>query len=215
MAVAGNDGTVTIRQNPDFEEVINSLCDCDEWIEVMAYSPDGSMLAVGSHNNIIYVYLVAENYFLKGKYIGHSSYITALDWSCDNKWLRSNCGAYELLFWKTDDCSQDPSGRTNTIDVIWATETVKFGWCVEGIYPKGADGTHINSVGGNHDGTLLACGDDYGLVTIFRNPARMGVVPRSYRGHSEHVTKVCFNSDGEYLFSVGGYDQTIMQWKRK
>ena len=119
-----------------------------------------------------------------------------------------------MLFTKTEDCTQDPAGRSNTTEVIWATSTVKFGWNVEGIYPKGTDGTHINGVCGNADGTLLACGDDYGLVTLFRDPARMGAKPRSYRGHSEHVVRTLFSPAGDYLWSVGGYDQTLMQWKK-
>ena len=76
----------------------------------------------------------------------------ALDWSKDNTYIRTNCGAYELLFWNAADCSQDPNGRSNTTAVEWATSTVKFGWNVEGIYPKGEDGTHINGVCGSHDG---------------------------------------------------------------
>lgn len=91
---------------------------------------------------------------------------------------------------------------------------MKFGWNVEGIYPKGTDGTHINGVAGSHDGCLLATGDDYGLVGLFRDPARMGNNCRTYRGHSEHVVRVAFSEDDCNLWSVGGYDQTLMQWKR-
>ena len=67
----------------------------------------------------------------------------------------------------------------------------------------------------NSEETLIAVGDDYGLVTVFRNPCRKGSVPRSYRGHSEHVVRVKFGRGNlnDYLFSVGGYDQTVMQWK--
>lgn len=171
------------------------------------------MLAVGSHDNFIYIYCTSS-WTLKHKCKGHSSFIIALDWSKDNEWIRTNCGAYELLFFKTSDGSQDPSGRSNTTGVEWATSTVKFGWNVEGIYPKGEDGSHINAVAGSADGTLLACGDDFGLVTLFNDPCRMGAKPRSYRGHSEHVTNVKFSADDGYLWSAGGYDQTLMQWKR-
>jgi microtubule-associated protein-like 6 len=36
--------------------------DSQEWIEAMEYSPDGSKLAVGSHDNKIYVYDVNGGY---------------------------------------------------------------------------------------------------------------------------------------------------------
>lgn len=66
------------------------------------------------------------------------------------------------------------------------------------------------------DQALIAVGDDYGCVTLFRNPCRKGSWPRCFRGHSEHVVRVKFGRGNleNYLFSVGGYDQTVMQWKR-
>ena len=217
LAIGCNDGTVSIRSFEDYDDTGKVLCtisDSKEWIEVMSFSPCKSMLAVGSHDNCLYIYNTTDgtDWTLKGKMDKHSSYIMALDWSADSEWIRTNCGAYELLFTKIseDNVEMDPSGRSNTTEVEWATSTVKFGWNVEGIYPKGTDGTHINSVTGNIDGDLIACGDDYGLVTLFRDPARIGAKPRSYRGHSEHVTRVKFSE--RLLWSVGGYDQTLMQW---
>lgn len=67
------------------------------------------------------------------------------------------------------------------------------------------------------DETLIATGDDYGLVNLFRNPCRLGSMPRSFRAHSEHVVRVRFGCKNfsHWLWSVGGYDQTLMQWKRK
>ena len=56
----------------------------------------------------------------------------------------------------------------------------------------------------------MATADDYGLVNIFRNPARSGCQPISLRGHSEHVVRVKFHMNDEYMLSVGGYDQTII-----
>jgi len=60
---------------------------------------------------------------------------------------------------------------------------------------------------------FLATGDDYGLVNIFNDPC-IKAMPRSYRGHSEHVVRVLFGAGDARLFSVGGYDQTLMQWKK-
>ena len=57
-----------------------------EWIEIMRYNKSGSRLAVGSHDNYIYIYdtNVEGQYKPHGILRGHSSYITALDWSIDD-----------------------------------------------------------------------------------------------------------------------------------
>lgn len=180
----------------------------------MEYSPDGSKLAVGSHDNNIYIY-DSSAYNLLNKATKHNSFIVSVDWSLDGKYLRSVCGAHELLFFTAEDGNQDPSGASNTKGTEWATCHAKYGWLVEGIFPSGTDGTHINTVDFSSDKSLIATGDDWGLVNVFRNPCRAGGKPICLRGHSEHVVNVRFHKGDSYLFTVGGYDQTLMQWKRK
>jgi WD40 repeat protein len=82
-----------------------------DWIQDMKYSPNGSMLAVSSHNNSIYL-LNAPSYEMKCVCKGHTSYITHLDFSKDSQHLQSTCGAYELLFWSTKDGKQIKSAMS-------------------------------------------------------------------------------------------------------
>jgi WD40 repeat protein len=63
------------------------------------------------------------------------------------------------------------------------------------------------------DQKLIASGDDYGLVCTYRNPLLDKHASGKYRGHSEHVTTVIWSDDNKYLISVGGQDQTTIQWK--
>jgi echinoderm microtubule-associated protein-like 1/2 len=206
VAVAHNDGTLTIRSGlNNLNDVIATKNDSREWIEAMSYSPDGDKLAVGSHDNNIYVYSTSD-YSLIGKCTKHNSFIVSVDWSADGKYIRSVCGAHELLFFSGETFEQDTNGASNTVDTIWATSTAKFGWLVDGIFPNGTDGTHVNSVNFSKDGNLIATGDDYGLLNVWRNPARKGHKPISLRGHSEFVVRVAFSQDDSYLFSIGGYD---------
>jgi WD40 repeat protein len=186
----------------------------NEWIEAMAYSPDHTALAIGSHDNTIYL-LDTKSYKKCTKLTGHSSFITALDFSIDGAYLRSVCGAYELLFFNVKSKKRDPSGASNTVETVWADHTCKLGWCVQGIFPSGCDGSHINSCAMSKNGKLLASGDDYGLVCVYNNPLLEGHASKKYRGHSEHVTSVKFSPDQKstYLFSTGGQDQTTIQWK--
>jgi len=126
--------------------------------------------------------------------------------------IRSVCGAYELLFFDVESKKQDPSGASSTKDTTWHTSTAKFGWSVDGIYPVGCDGTHINSVDLSEDHKLYVTGDDFGGVNLYNNPVRKEGYNngRIFKGHSEHVTKVKFTKDSRHILSVGGLDQTVI-----
>ena len=104
------------------------------------------MLAVGSHDNKIYIYNVDNTYSKYCVFDKHNSFITSVDWSVDGEYIRSVCGAYELLFFNVNTKKQDPSGASNTVSTDWATHSSKLGWSVNGIFPPGTDGSHINGV---------------------------------------------------------------------
>lgn len=227
MVIANNKGICTVR-NIDWNLIDKREPGCldevkktlfkdvkkAEWIECMSFSPCGKFLAVGSHDNMIYL-LDTQTYKKKTKLTGHSSFITAIDWSVDSQYIRSVCGAYELLFFKAKEKKRDPSGASNTIGTTWCDQTCKFGWNVQGVFPSGCDGSHINSVAMSKDQKLIASGDDYGLLCVYRNPLLEGHASNKYRGHSEHVTRVKFSPDNKYIFSIGGQDQTMIQWIKK
>lgn len=116
--------------------------------------------------------------------------MTSLDWSADSSYIRSICGAYEKLYYNVKDKEFDSSGLSNTKDMIWASQSCKVGWDVEGIYPSGEDGSHINGVCRSKDLKLLATADDFGLLNIYRYPCvSLKHKARSYCGHSEHVVR--------------------------
>jgi hypothetical protein len=77
------------------------------------------------------------------------------------------------------------NGPIDTIAESWFTQTSKFGWSVEGIFPLGSDVTSINCVFFNREEELIATGDQNGIINLFRNPARIGHRPISLRGHGD------------------------------
>uniref|UniRef100_A0A3B4Z847 Echinoderm microtubule-associated protein-like 1 n=1 Tax=Stegastes partitus TaxID=144197 RepID=A0A3B4Z847_9TELE len=200
----------------DSKDLVTVHTDGNEQLSVMRYGPDGNFLAIGSHDNYIYIYAVAENgrkYSRVGKCSGHSSFITHLDWSVDSQYLVSNSGDYEILYWIPSVCKQVVSVET-TRDIEWFTYTCTLGFQVFGLWPDGSDGTDINAVCRSNDKNLLVTGDDFGKVHLFSYPCSQFRAPSHvYGGHSSHVTNVTFLYDDSYLVSTGGKDMSVMQWR--
>ncbi|NXI46094.1 EMAL1 protein, partial [Galbula dea] len=198
------------------KDLVTVHTDGNEQLSVMRYSPDGNFLAIGSHDNCIYIYGVSENgrkYTRIGKCSGHSSFITHLDWSVNSQYLVSNSGDYEILYWVPSACKQVVSVET-TRDIEWATYTCTLGFHVFGVWPEGSDGTDINAVCRSHGRKLLSTGDDFGKVHLFSYPCSQFRAPSHvYGGHSSHVTNVDFLYEDTHLISTGGKDTSIMQWR--
>ncbi|XP_015234729.1 PREDICTED: echinoderm microtubule-associated protein-like 1 isoform X4 [Cyprinodon variegatus] len=200
----------------DSKDLVTVHTDGNEQLSVMRYGPDGNFMAIGSHDNYIYIYAVAENgrkYSRVGKCSGHSSFITHLDWSVDSQYLVSNSGDYEILYWIPSVCKQVVSVET-TRDIEWFTHTCTLGFQVFGLWPDGSDGTDINAACRSNDKSLLVTGDDFGKVHLFSYPCSQFRAPSHvYRGHSSHVTNVSFLYDDSYLVSTGGKDMSVLQWR--
>ena len=178
------------------------------------WSPDGNTIAVGAHDQKIYLYDASKGYKLRGICKGHSSYITHIDFTADSRSMHTNCGAYELLFWNVENGKQDPGGASGLRDAEWASWTATLGWPVQGIWPAGADGTDVKGVDRSHSGTVLATGDDFGFVKLFTFPnVKAGWEFKKFDGHSSQVTCVRFSCDDSYLMSAGGNDKSTFQWR--
>ncbi|KAJ3659306.1 hypothetical protein Zmor_011002 [Zophobas morio] len=196
-------------------ELLESHSDGAEPIQTIQCSPDGSMLALGSRDNNIYIYQVSEEghkYNRVGRCMGHSSYITHVDWSTDSQTLRTNSGDYELLYWNAATCRQIP--QTGVMrDVEWATNNCTITFTTIGIWPENADGTDVNFCDRSHDEKLVATGDDFGKVKLYSYPASQPKsLCHSYGGHSSHVMAVNFLHDDTRLVSIGGKDTAVLQW---
>lgn len=212
-------GTLTGRWfvlDTETKDLVTVHTDGNEQLSVMSYSPDGNFLAIGSHDNYIYIYAVNENgrkYSRIGKCSGHSSFITHLDWSVTSQYLMSNSGDYEILYWIPSACKQVVSVES-TRDLEWATFTCTLGFQVFGVWPEGSDGTDLNAICRSGDQKLLATGDDFGKVHLFSYPcSQFRASSHAYGGHSSHVTNVTFLQEDSHLISTGGKDMSIMQWR--
>ncbi|XP_060103457.1 echinoderm microtubule-associated protein-like 4 isoform X4 [Heteronotia binoei] len=198
-------------------DLVSIHTDGNEQLSVMRYTVDGTFLAVGSHDNFIYVYTVTDNgrkYSRYGKCTGHSSYITHLDWSPENRFIMSNSGDYEILYWSIPDGCKLIRNRSDCKDVDWVTYTCVLGFQVFGVWPEGSDGTDINALVRSHNRKVIAVADDFCKVHLFQYPCSKAKAPsHKYSAHSSHVTNVSFTHNDSHLISTGGKDMSIIQWR--
>ncbi|XP_029449169.1 echinoderm microtubule-associated protein-like 4 isoform X2 [Rhinatrema bivittatum] len=198
-------------------DLVSIHTDGNEQLSVMRYSVDGTLLAVGSHDNFIYIYTVSENgrkYSRYGKCTGHSSYITHLDWSPDNQHIMSNSGDYEILYWHIPSGCKLIRNRSDCKDIAWATYTCVLGFQVFGVWPEGSDGTDINALVRSHNRRVIAVADDFCKVHLFQYPCSKPKAPsHKFSAHSSHVTNVSFTHNDGHLISTGGKDMSIIQWR--
>jgi len=218
IAVGFHGGTIRVLESSTLK-LTKTIQDHHRWISEIKFSPDNALMAVGSHDDVIDVYNVpgfTKKFTLPKK---HSSFITHLDWSENSANLQSTCGAYELLFWNIQNGQQMTGGATALKDEKWATWTCVLGWPVQGIWMptwKGSDINYVCRSRDKHPGGyfLLASADDFSKVRILRYPSitkgSEGIVGV---GHSSHVTNVKFSVKDDYVFSAGGEDNCVFQWK--
>ncbi|TSK42137.1 Echinoderm microtubule-associated protein-like 4 [Bagarius yarrelli] len=163
--------------------------DGNEQLSVMRYSVDGALLAVGSHDNFIYLYTVSDN---GRKYSRYGK--------CSVRDIPNGC----KLIRNRSDCK----------DIDWATYTCVLGFHVFGVWPEGSDGTDINALVRSHNRKVIALADDFCKVHLFQYPCSRPKAPsHKYSAHSSHVTNVSFMHNDRHLVSTGGKDTSIMQWR--
>jgi len=189
----------------------------DEPIQCMEFSPDGSLLALGSRDNNVYVYSCEDSfksYSKKNECAGHSSFIRSLDFSEDGQYIETNSGDYENLFWNLSETPASITDQSDLRDVTWKTRNCLLSFQNFGIWPKGVDGTDLNAASGAHSKPLTATGDDFGKVKLFAAPTSSAYAGnKAYGGHSAHVTRVAFGAGDGWLLSAGGGDCSVLQWR--
>uniref|UniRef100_A0A3P8UFH2 EMAP like 6 n=1 Tax=Cynoglossus semilaevis TaxID=244447 RepID=A0A3P8UFH2_CYNSE len=211
LALGMKDGSFTVLRVRDMTEVVH-IKDRKEVIHELKFSPDGSFLAVGSNDGLVDVYAVAQRYKKVGECSRSSSFITHLDWSVDSRFLQTNDGAGERLFYRMPAGKLVPKEEAKGIH--WMTWTGVVGPEVNGIWPKYSNVTNVNSVDTNYSSGVLVSGDDLGLLKLFRFPClKKGAKFKKYIGHSAHVTNVRWSNDLQWVISTGGADHAVFQWR--
>ncbi|XP_032883277.1 echinoderm microtubule-associated protein-like 5 isoform X3 [Amblyraja radiata] len=212
LAVGLNDGSFLIV-NPDTLEDRVTFHHRKEHISDIRFSPGpGKYLAVASHDNFVDIYNIMSSKRV-GICRGASSYITHLDWDKRGKLLQVNTGAKEQLFYEAPRGKPQMINKSKVEKMDWSSWTCVLGPSCEGIWPIVSDVTDVTASCLNANKKVLATGDDFGFVKLFRYPvkAKYGKF-KKYIAHSSHVTNVRWAHNDRLLITVGGADTSVIIW---
>lgn len=212
------DGKFVILDLDDFA-VLHETRDSQKWITEIKYSPSGELLAVGSWDTRIYIYVLDDGILkLQNMITQHNSNIGHFDFSLSTgkmQFLQSNCGAHELCFFEADTGMYIPAA-SRLRDVKWATQTCPKCWATQGAWPAQHDSTEVTTVDCalKSRKPVLAVADNFGRVRLYRYPCTSSLAKcKEYRGHSADVTKVRWAGGDSHLISCSATDRCIFQWK--
>uniref|UniRef100_A0A4W3H8Y1 EMAP like 5 n=1 Tax=Callorhinchus milii TaxID=7868 RepID=A0A4W3H8Y1_CALMI len=212
LAVGLNDGSFLIVNSDTLEDLV-SFHHRKDLISDIRFSPGpGKYLAVASYDNFVDIYNVMSSKRV-GICKGSSSCITHVDWDKRGKLLQVNTGAKEQLFFEAPRGKQQSINNAEVEKIDWTSWTCVLGSSCEGIWPIISQITDVTSSCLTSSKKVLATGDDFGFVKLFRYPVKGKYAKfKRYVAHSTHITNVRWTYDDSLLVTVGGADTAVMVW---
>ena len=96
-------------------------------IRDLQFSRKARWLAVASDDRLIYIYDARADAFEKiGQCRGHLTFVTRIDFSEDEAYMRTNCDDGDLLYWHAGTAHAIPGGVSQLRDVDWHTERCTY-----------------------------------------------------------------------------------------
>ena len=102
-----------------------------------------------------------------------------------------------MLYYEAPRGKQQYITKEDASEVSWDTWTCILGPSCRGIWPPCTDVTDINGANVSRDGSVIATGDDFGFVKLFKYPSP---VSTNYSSVTRTIVCVMFTCKVAYAF---------------
>lgn len=191
--------------------LLHEARDSKALITDIKFAPNGEKFALSSNDGSIYVYNTRK-YVSKAKCRGHTGKAQHIDFSSNSQYIMSNCSAGDLLFWSADNGELQAPKTIKTVQ--WETQSCPNAYHTQGIWSSFVDRAEFNMTCKSNAQDILAAVDTYGRVRVTNYPC-LDKDPCFYQcyGHAKDVRNVQIACDDSRLFTTGGTDGSVFQWK--
>ena len=205
--VNGHIYTLKPSEKLSIVDSLHSTFKAGQWIEDVKISPNNQLIAFGAHMGVSPVEVMRVNeqgsdlQKLKVINIGLTSPLIHLDWSLASDSLVVNSEDFGLVFVNVPTGSVLPASACSSIE--WHTWTCVLGLPVKGLFSQFCRHLDIGTVCRSHSKKIVATGDDYSKVKLYKYPCLVEAAPfKCYIGHSSKVSKLRFLNEDKYLVSA-------------
>jgi len=216
--VGSKDGAFAILGVANNFEIICEDRKAKMTVTDIKFSNDDGLVALVSEDGKVYIHDRSRHYVLKSMTSKLAQEPRSVDFSTDGSLLVAGTRGADMVVIREGD-GYRCTAPNDYKDVEWATNTVPFGWAVQGIWPRNGsqEGYDILSVDRSHSAEkgLVAVSLTDGGLRLFNYPCQS--TPNSdfntAQGHGRAATKVRFTADDQYVVSLDGYCGCVLEYR--
>jgi WD40 repeat protein len=225
QAASSNAKTVKIW---DFysKKTVLLITEKSERIRVLAFSPDGKVLAGASHDCTIYIWNTITGNLLH-TFVGHEKQIWSLSFTKNGQYLISgSADVVKMWDWQQENCFRvflvnghrirsialhQKDGIEESILAIGSDDGLIKIWDIYHDQVLRNIKNHQNRawcVSYSPDGEFLATGSDDGILRVWFDHGKCLIIP----AHKCRIRSIAISPNSQFIVTGGGPDSTVKVW---